>query len=171
MYEVEYANSATFTGATYSNNQVTGATQLSIITDPGRTYYWRVRAWNTSDTTGVHSAWSLVRTIKVKFVAATLTSPIGGATGATTRPTFEWDDGGATNANGAWTSYTIQVANNAAFTAGLRTFTVPASATTYTIPNSLPELSAGLKYWRVKVNGLYAPIFSTEVFPANTFTP
>jgi len=169
-YEVEYANNSTFTGATFVSTTVTPpTTQITLATLPGRTYYWRVRAWSTAspvDPNGLHSAW-LTSSIKVKYVAPTLTSPANAATnvgvGNGNRPTFTWS---SVN-NGVWTSYTLQVANAAAFTVGLRTFTIGAPATTYTIPNSLTALTAGKKYWRVRINGLYLPIFSAT----RTFTP
>jgi hypothetical protein len=160
-YEVEYANNNTFTGATYVTNaaSLTAATNLPIGTLlPGRTYFWRVRAWSTANTTGNRSAWSAVRTIKVKYVAPALMSPPDGATGVGNRPTFMWDS----NGNALWTSYTLQVSNSASFpaTTATRTFTIAAPATTYTIPNTLPVLTAGLKYWRVKINGAYNPLNS-----------
>jgi predicted outer membrane repeat protein len=121
---------------------------------PGRTYYWRVRAW---DNDGHHSAWSASRTIKVKFVAPQGASPIGGVTVGSSRPTFQLNPMG----NGLWTNITIYVANAPyPSTLGLRTFTVNAPFTTYTIPNSLPPLTSGHKYWYVKINGLYTPISS-----------
>src|SRR5664279_1935523 len=110
---------------------------------PGRTYYWHVRSWSGAGGTGNHSAWSAVRTIKVKFVAPTLTTPTDGATSVGIRPTFTWDSAG----NGLWTSFTLQIATNAAFTTGLRSFTINAPVTTYTIPSTLPALTSGLKYW------------------------
>jgi len=168
-YEIQYANNGNFTGATFVSAIVAAATPTittSIATNPGRTYYWRVRAWSGAGATGDYSSWSPVWKLNVKYVAPTLVSPINSALGVGVRPTFTWN----ANGNGLWTSYTITVANNAAFSVGVRTFTVAAPVTTYTIPNSLPALTAGLKYWKVRINGLYTPITSTEVSPVNTFT-
>ena len=140
-YEVEYANNSTFTGATFVSTTVAAPTVQLLIgaLSPGRTYYWHVRSWSGAGATGLHSVWSTVWTIKVKFVAPMLTSPVSGATGVGIRPTFTWSSAG----NGLWTSYTLQVANNSAFTLGLRSFTINAPTTTYTIPNSLPALTPG----------------------------
>jgi hypothetical protein len=156
-YEVEYANNGTFTGSTFVTNTVLApTTQLTITTLPGRTYYWRVRAWSTADTSGIHSAWSAVRTIKVKFVAPVLDSVV--VTDGS--PTFIWH-----SANGLWTSYTLLVLNSTTNKV-VKSFTVPAPTTTYTIPAAL--LPTGTYRWQVKINGLYAPISSP--ISVGTFT-
>jgi hypothetical protein len=161
-YEVQYANNKLFIGATFNSVFVDAPdTQLTIATLPGRTYYWRVRAYSGAGGTGNYGAWSLVRTFNVKFVAPLLLTPTNAATGAGIRPTFTW----SANGNGIWTNYTLQVASDAAFTQGLRNFTVKAPKTSYTIPANVAGLTAGTKYWRVKINGLYVPITSaTQIF-------
>ncbi|MBI5954934.1 MAG: hypothetical protein HY865_25010 [Chloroflexi bacterium] len=159
-YEVEYAMNSTFSGASDTFVTVNApTTEKSITLQPGRTYYWRVRSWSGVDATGNRSAWSAVRTIKVKYVVPTLTSPAANATGVPLRPTFTWSSAG----NGLWTSFTLQVATNDKFTTGLRSFTIKASATTYTIPATLPALAPNTAYyWRVKINGLYVPVLSAS---------
>ena len=156
-YEVEYATNAGFINST--SVVVTATQTLPITLSPGRTYYWHVRSWSGAGASGTHSAWSLVRMIKVKFVAPTPTLPAAGATDVLVRPTFTWSAAG----NGLWTNFTLQVATNDKFTTGLRSFTINAPTTTYTIPATLPALAANTKYyWRVKINGLYIPIVSTS---------
>jgi hypothetical protein len=156
-YEVEYATNSVFTNSTILP---AAGVNLNIGTLlPGRTYYWRVRAWSGVSATGNHSAWSLARTIKVKFVAPTLTTPTNNATGISIRPTFTWS-----SVNGLWTSYTLQVAPTNAFGKGMRSFTIPAPLTSYTIPDKLPALMNNAPYcWRVKINGLYFPVLSSTL--------
>ena len=164
-YEVEYANNNTFTGVTFVSSMVASpAVQLSIgVLLPGRTYYWRVRSWSTADTSGIHSAWSAVRTIKVKFVEPTLTLPVNGATSISrTAPSFTWNSG----SNALWTSYTIDLATTpptATKFIVVKSFTVPAPSQTYTAALTVKTQLLGNKtyYWRVRINGLYMPIFST----------
>jgi hypothetical protein len=158
-YEVEYAMNGFFTGTSDTFVVVNApATQTAPISlQPGRTYYWRVRSWSGANALGNHSAWSAVRTIRVKYAVPTLTLPAANGTNVALRPTFTWSSAG----NGLWTNCTLQVATNDKFTTGLRSFTINASATTYTIPATLPALAPNTTYyWRVKINGLYVPILS-----------
>jgi hypothetical protein len=151
-YEVEYATNVLFTNSLIVKVSAPQTSPITLL--PGRTYYWHVRSWSGANATGNHSAWSLTRSIKVKFIAPTLTTPSSGASGVGVRPTFTWS-----SANGLWTSYTLQVAPTNAFGSGTRTFTIKAPFTTYTIPDSLPALTAGNTYfWRVKINGLFTSI-------------
>jgi hypothetical protein len=101
----------------------------------------------------LHSAWSAVRTIRIKFVAPVLVTPTEGAT-VSLNPTFTWSSD-----NGLWTSYTLQVATDADFKVGLKNFTLKAPVTTYTLP-AKSTLAAGAYYWRVKINGVYVPVTS-----------
>lgn len=161
-YELQYANNNQFIGATFNSVFVDEPnSQHTISTLPGRTYYWRVRAYAGASGTGNYSAWSAVRSFNVKFAAPLLVTPVAGASGVGNRPTFTWN----ANGNGIWTTFTIEVANDAAFTQTLRVFTAKTPKTSYTIPNTVTALSAGTKYWRVKINGIYIPITSaTQIF-------
>ena len=103
------------------------STQLTITTLPGRTCCWRVRSWSEADAKGNHSAWSLVRTIKVKFVAPTLDT-VNVTDGSLT---FTWHSD-----NGLWMNYTLTVLD-AATNKVVKSFTVTAPTMTYTIPTAL----------------------------------
>ncbi|MBK8618353.1 MAG: hypothetical protein IPN96_14800 [Anaerolineales bacterium] len=156
-FEVEYSTNSGFVDFSPTNtlervivndNTVLGTHTPPISFLPGRTYYWRVRAWSGIGATGDHSAWSLVRTIRVKFVAPVLGSvtPNGGDL------TFTWDSD-----NGLWTNYTLTIINSTTNKV-VKNFTVAAPNTTYTIPAA--SLPTGNYKWQVKINGLYIPISS-----------
>ncbi len=117
----------------------------------GTTYYWRVRSVSSTPATA-YSAWSAARVVKAKFIAPTLLAPANVLTPAIgdTTPDFTW-----TAVNGA-TSYTINIATNSTFTAGLKTATV--AGTTYTPTTAL--IPGQTYFWRVRVNGIYTPVYS-----------
>lgn len=162
-YEVEYATNSAFTGSTvtFVAGNTVGTTLLNVgVLSPGRTYYWRVRSWSTANTSGNHSAWSLVRMINVKFVAPTLVSPLNSATGVSrSAPVFVWDSG----ANGLWTTYTLQISTSNLFSRGTINYTIAAPLQTFTMPAAVTDLLPLRPYfWRVRINGLYFPIFSAS---------
>jgi phosphodiesterase/alkaline phosphatase D-like protein len=161
-YEVQYADNKDFTGATSASvdgatleHQIAGGTLL-----PGRTYYWRVRAWSGAGGAGNHSAWSVMYSLNVKYAPPVLTVPANGATSVPIRPTFTWTAGG----NGVWTSFTLLIGTNETLTSGRRAFVIPASmGTTYTIPPTAAALKANTQYyWRVYINGVYISTFSID---------
>ncbi|GAB4546835.1 MAG: hypothetical protein Fur002_22250 [Anaerolineales bacterium] len=162
-YELQYANNSSFTGVTVTSVITDSATtSASIVTLPGRTYYWRVRAWSGASGAGNHSAWSAARMVRIKFEAPTLIAPVDGATGASrSAPTFTWSSG-----NALWTSYTIQLATTpptATSFSVVKSFTVLAPTETYTaaLIGTKQLLANKTYYWRVRINGAYLPIFSS----------
>ena len=160
-FEVEYAMNSSFSGVSdtivvVNDNTIAGTHTTPILLSPGRTYSWRVRSWSGTNATGIHSAWSLVRTIKVKFVAPVLDSVVV----TSGSPTFVWH-----SANGLWTNYTLTILD-AATNKVVKSFTITAPTTTYTIPAA--SLPAGTYKWQVKINGLYTPISSA--ISSGTFT-
>jgi hypothetical protein len=85
--------------------------------------------------------------VLVKFGAPTLVAPADGD-------------------NGLWTSYTIQLATTPPTATSFivaKSFTVLAPHQTYTpaLTTATRLLGSKTYYWRVKINGLYLPIFST----------
>ena len=64
-YEVYYSTSAT---GTYKLMAVTDNSTRAVIRyglTSGRTYYFRVRAYNTTDSTTSYSAYSAVKSVKI----------------------------------------------------------------------------------------------------------
>jgi hypothetical protein len=157
-YQIQVATDNGFANVVHDNNVagITNSQDNSAILSPATTYYWRVRAFNTL---GHTSAWSTVRSVRIKFAGPTLTSPSNGATVSDLIPTFTWDA-----VNGA-TNYTIQVSKNSTFSPLV--FSKTATSPTYT---HTANLQAGITYyWRVRVRGpnTYGPGDWSQVF---TFT-
>lgn len=167
--------------STYAST-VTTATARTFTTPalrPGQTYYWHVRGFTLPGGTcaapigsPVYGPWSLIGSLKSKYVAPTNVSPVNTLTlpatnaGGVSRtaPIFTWDMG----TNGLWTNVTIQVATNTAFTTGLKSFIVNAPSQTYKANTLL--LAQTVYYWRVKIGGLYVGLAPfTNVSPTTNF--
>jgi hypothetical protein len=179
-YEVEFDTSPAFAnhtttvvGGTESGTHIGFGTDPNKQLLPGRTYYWRVRSWSGLDITGLNpvgtgnvSAWSAVRTIKVKFTAPVLQGVNQASAGA--NPTFAWDS----SANKIWKSHTVYLlgpVNAKGAYPIMASFVVNAPATSTTIPaKTWAKLKAGEYSWGVQINGVYTPIRSDV--SADTFT-
>jgi len=143
-YEVEYAANSAFTGAIAA--PVTGTQQTIAIGAllPNRTYYWHVRSWSGAGATGIHSAWSAVRTFRTMLATPVLNLPVNSTLPAldNKRPTFSWDEVPSA------TTYTLQILNG---TKVVNTGTITAPAYTYT---PAVDLLPGITYtWKVRANG------------------
>ncbi len=150
-YEIQIATDAAFSSPLVG---YTPAGELTAVQytpaeplEHGTKYYWRVRAWNTA---GEYSSWSAVRTVRVKYAAPVLQTPVNGATNL--QPEFAWE------AIAGATSYTLQVSRNEAFTSLVISKTVV--GTRYNHPVNLP---VGRYYWRVWANGAFGPGEKSEV--------
>lgn len=157
-YQIQVATSNAFTTIVHDNDLtgITNSQDNTAILLPATTYYWRVRSFNTL---GHASAWSSVRSVRIKFAGPTLTLPSSGVTVDSLIPTFTWDAvSGATN-------YTIQVSKSSTFSPLVFSRTATSPAYTHTA-----NLQAGTTYyWRVRVRGpnTYGPGDWSQVF---TFT-
>ena len=156
-YQIQIATDNAFTAVIHDLNiaGITNSQDGTAVLPAGATYYWRVRSFNTA---GDYSAWSLVRSVRIKFDAPTLLLPANTSTIGSLLPTFTWS-----TASGA-TSYTLQVSKVNTF-ASLVIFKTIA-APTYTATTSLT--AATTYYWRVKVNGPCGPSAWSVTFSFTT---
>jgi hypothetical protein len=143
-YELQRATNATFTTGlvTFPTLDGIGTTTYTDNSVAMRVrYYYRVRAFNTADS----SAWSNVVNLLTLPAPATFTAVASRITGTTTdRVRLAW-----TYTGGTVSSFTIQRARNAAFTNGLNTAT--AGSTTRSLTQT--GLSRGRSYYyRIRAN-------------------
>jgi phosphodiesterase/alkaline phosphatase D-like protein len=113
---------------------------------PNTTYYWRIRACNSTDTC---SAWSKVRNFRTALPAPISLGSAG--TIQNLRPTFTWDM--SAYPLPAATSFTVQVAKNTKFTQIVRSGN--STNMSYTPTADLPHNLT--LYWRVRANGKNGP--------------
>jgi large repetitive protein len=170
-YQIQISTNNTFTAlVTDETHTPTSDFTITSDLDPGKRYYWRVRAFNINNQEG---GWSAIWNFRTPLEAPDLVSPVEGVLLPTARPGFDWSD-----IPGA-TSYVIQVAATNQFSTPLvnATVTVSESAMTKDLP-----LNRTL-YWRVRaknsaVTGAWSAIgtFNTPnppsvpvlTLPANT---
>ena len=161
-YQVQIAYESDFAALFWDANVgafsvTTSSTNTPAILNVGRTYFWRVRAFNTANE---YSGWSAVRSFRMPYAAPVLTLPLDAATGVSRKPTFTW--GTITGA----TSYNLQVSTSATFT-GLLAINRTVSVPTYT--HTLNLTANTTYYWRVRANGSYGPGFwQSPVFSFTT---
>jgi hypothetical protein len=108
-----------------------------------RTYYWRVRAANAAGTGEWSSVWNF-ETIIGPTETPVMVSPPSGATGVNVNPTLTWRP--AVNA----ASYTVQIAEDAAFTLLVVNMT-GISDTTYTAAGLVPLRTY---FWHVRATNV-----------------
>lgn len=105
-YQVQVATASNFSVASilYDQNITNSDFTVPSNLTPGKTYYWKVRAFNGL---GQSSAWSTVRNFKTGWLPpSSLNSPNNGEQLLNKRPTFSW-----ASVSGA-TSYNLQVSKN-----------------------------------------------------------
>ena len=132
-YHLQISTNPSFSSFVKDIQNIT-ATSASFNTGflSGTSYYWRVAGRNNAG----DGAFSNVLSFTTLGTAPTLSSPLNGATNVSTTPAFSW-----TPTTGA-TSYTIEVATDAAFTAKLPSQTT--SSNNLTWPTAL---SSATNYW------------------------
>jgi len=137
-YHVQVSTTSAFTTLVVSDSSLVGTSASVGPLANGTTYYWRVRAGNSSGWSSYSGSWSFA-TIAAAPSAPVLASPTSGATGVSTSATLTW------NASGGATSYRLQVSTVSTFSILL----VDQSGITGT-SYGLTGLATGtVYYWRV----------------------
>lgn len=141
-YQIQIATDNGFVSIVHDNSLsgITNSQDGTAILASGTTYYWRVRAFNTL---AQSSAWSTVRSVRIKFAGPTLTLPVTVSTVSSLLPTFVWDA-----LNGAAT-YRIQVSKSGTF----NTLVINQTGIASTNFTPTANLQSGTTYyWRVRVD-------------------
>jgi hypothetical protein len=158
-YQIQVGTSNTFTTIVHDQtvSGIFNSQDNSALLLPSTTYYWRVRSFNVD---GHSSAWSTVRSVRIKFAGPALNLPANGSAAGNLTPTFTWD------AVSGGTNYTLQVSKNSSFSPLV--INTVASTNSYTHGTNL---QAGTTYyWRVRVNtpAAYGPGDWSQVYSFTT---
>ena len=137
-YRVQVATDAAFTALTVNDSTVTDTIKSISGLSNSKLYYWRVSAKNAGGTSSYSTIWSFT-TILAAPQAPVLSSPANSATGQAVSLTLKW------NSASTATTYRVQVATDAAFTA----LAVNDSTVTDTIKSISGLTNSKLYYWRV----------------------
>jgi len=145
-YQVQVAVSSIFSNVNIVYDTVTTSSSFipSSPLSPNRTYYWRVRSY---DSAGEYSLWSAARHFHTRLPAPLLISP-DNAEINTTLLNFDWGD-----VKGA-TSYLIQVSTTSNFSTYVVNTTVQSSSYSKIL------LKGKKYYWRVYAKGTYSSVWS-----------
>jgi bacillolysin len=135
-YILEYADNSNFTSSFKLIVDNRSEYTFPVELESGKTWYWRVEAFNELDEgSGVSATWKF----RLKYKAPQLTTPGPSAYLETYRPTFNWND--VTNAAG----YKLELYNG---TKLWKTFTISTPTSQYTPGMDLPDYKD--MYWRVQ---------------------
>ena len=152
-YQIQVASDTLFTTPVINekvpgilNSTYTPSTDLTTNT----LFYWRVRSFSSA---GHYSGWSTVFSFRTTILPTTLSSPAGGSTVTSLRPTLDWADVAGAS------SYTIQVSRYSTFLITVVNRTVTASE--YTPTSDLPRNTR--LYWRVMTKTAYVSSVWSEV--------
>ena len=157
-YQLQIDTDDTFASPLYDVNLTTSEYTIPSPLGINTAYYWRVRAYNSTDVT---AGWSPVGTFRLPPPSTTLVAPVMDAPLSTLRPLFDWAD-----VSGAG-YYTIQVSKNQAFTQMV--LNESTSTSTFTPLQDLPP--AATLYWRVRVDGANGPSPWSDVRSFTTPNP
>jgi hypothetical protein len=152
-YTVEIATDAAFTSVVFKRTGIAGAqgdttsVQLPDALATGRTYWWHVRAEDGANAGDFSAAKSFVAVAPVNLGAPTAKTPNGTVT--TLTPSFKVGSG---SESGPFSRivYTLQVANDAAFTSVVATLLQDETPPETTVAQNFSFLNNKSFYWRVQ---------------------
>jgi formylglycine-generating enzyme required for sulfatase activity/N-acetylneuraminic acid mutarotase len=158
-YRVQVARDSLFSAMAMEDSALTVASKTLSVSPVGNTFYWRVRAKNTSSV----SAWSAVWrfTTAAALPAPVLSTPANGATGLSLTPTLLWS-----TVAGA-TTYHVQVSTNITFAT---IFTQDSTLTSDSLMLRVLSTST-IYYWRVRAkNAGGVSAWTDALLPPWSFT-
>ena len=145
-YRVQVSKSSSFGSLVVDKNNLTSSEySLATALAANTTWYWRVRAYNSS---GLAGAWSTVRSFRTKLSQPVPIAPVGSVKVGSLKPTFRW------NPVAGATGYNLQVSVNTGFAPTLINQTL-STGTSYTATANLPAHAT--LYWRLRANGPNGP--------------
>lgn len=160
-YQVQVATASNFSASSIWYDETRTNSDFTIPSNltPGKTYYWRVRAFNGLSQS---SAWSLVRNFKTGWLPpSSLNSPNNGEQLLNKRPTFSW----AAVSNAA--SYNLRVSKNSSLSSPQINVNVNGTSYIHTA-----DLTANtVYYWSVRTNGTNGPSAWSEIRTFTTANP
>jgi subtilisin family serine protease len=158
-YQFQVDDSNAFDSLNFDSGQIT-ATTIQPPFEALSWYYWRVRA---ADAAGNWSDWSLPRSVLIIAplpAAPALSSPAAAALTNDNTPDLSWG-------SVAWgDTYELQIATSTAFTIGLQIFPTTSGVLNFT----MPLLSDGIYYWRVRAYNVNLPAEAGAWSVARYFT-
>jgi hypothetical protein len=175
-YVVELAADAGFVNKLYANGRVSpaGGAQTSVVVDgtlsAERTYFWRVKADDGANESEYSPTARFDLVVPIVIEAPVPTSPVGGQTVGSTRPTLTVTNGGIQGRAGR-VEYWFEVALDQAFAQTLVQIGVERNAAGSTSAQ-MPELPANtLLYWRAagfngSLTGAWSVVQSFRTAPA-----
>jgi hypothetical protein len=155
-YTFEVATDLAFASRIFTRENVAqgdGGRTTVRMSDPlanGRTYYWRVKAYDGANTGPYSAAANFGISLPIVIEAPALLSPINGVAIDGNRPTFRFRNANRSGPVGAL-AYAVQVSGDQAFTQSIVASTPEQpNETSLEFPNELPF--EGRFFWRVRAS-------------------
>lgn len=158
-YTFEVALDASFVNKVFSKDSVpqgdNGRTSVKMSDAPtnGRTYYWRVKAYDGANTGPYSSTANFGISLPIVIEAPVALSPIAGTVIDTTHPTFTFRNAPRSGPVGTLT-YTVQVSGDQSFAQSIVVTNAAEHANETSVPFSSELPYDGKFFWRVRANDL-----------------